>query len=507
MRVETIQRYESKLPPDDPHPYRTGPWTPNVVEVDAYDLDVIDGEVPRDLSGIYLRNTENPLFDALTGRYHPFDGDGMLHAIRFEGGKTSYKNRFVRTAGLLAELEAGGPLWAGILESPTLSKVQGRGWGARTRMKDASSTDVIVHNGVALTTFYQCGDAYLLDPTTLAPRGIANLHHPSFAKGATISAHPKVDEATGELIFFNYSTEAPYCHVGITDASGALTRAIPVPLPGPRLPHDMAFTRRFAIIGDFPLFWDPARLAENVYRARYFPELGSRFGLVPRDGSGEPRWFSAAPTYVLHFSNAYEEGDEVILEGYHQGAPIQERTPDDTPISLFMKSLDMHAMKARRHRWRFDLRTGQTREEVLDDECSEFPTIHQGYAGKKHRYVYAAIGEPGLFLFSGLVRTDVVTGAKATYMFPKGVFASEAPFCPRDGATSEGDGYVVTFTTDMNTGTSECQVFDATSLERGPIARLQLPMRISSGTHATWSPLVSPRSGKATDQQERMERP
>jgi len=492
MRVETIRTYESRLPEHDPHPYRTGAWTPNTVEVDAYDLDVVAGEIPDDLAGVYLRNTENPLFDAITGRYHPFDGDGMLHAIRFEGGggKASYRNRFVRTAGLLAELEAKKALWAGILETPDLSERDG--WGARTRMKDASSTDVIVHNGLALTTFYQCGDGYLLDPMTLDPRGIAPLQHESFAKGATISAHPKVDEANGELLFFNYSTEAPYCHVGICDKAGALLRTVPVPLPGPRLPHDMAFTRRFAIIGDFPLFWDPEKLAKGAYRPRYRPELGSRFALVPRDGQGPIRWFTASPTYVLHFSNAYEEGNRVILEGYHQGAPLPERTPDDTAISMFMKSLDMHAMKTRRHRWTFDLDTGATREEMLDDECNEFPTIHAGYAGRKHRYVYAAVGEPGLFLFSGLVRTDVETGAKSTYAFPKGVFASEAPFCPRvgaaPGATSEDDGYLVTFTTDVRANASECQVFDAKELARGPIARIALPMRISSGTHATWMP-------------------
>jgi carotenoid cleavage dioxygenase len=488
MRVETVRTYESKLPPDDFHPYRTGAWAPNHVEVDAYDLDVVAGEIPSDLSGVYLRNTENPLYDAMSGRYHPFDGDGMLHAICFERGAASYRNRFVRTAGLLAELEAGEALWGGILESPELSKREG--WGARTRMKDASSTDVVVHNGVALTTFYQCGDAYRVDPLTLATRGVArSLQHSSFPKGATISAHPKVDEANGELLFFNYATEAPYCHVGIADAHGALIRAIPVELPGPRLPHDMAFTRRFAIVSDFPLFWDPARLAQGVYRAKYFPELGSRFGLVPRDGSAAVRWFSAAPTYVLHFSNAYEEGDEVILEGYHQGAPVQERTADDTPITMFMKSLDMHAMKTRRHRWRFNLVTGETREEVLDDECSEFPTIHLGYAGRKHRYVYAAIGEPGFFLFRGLVRTDVQTGAKSSYLAPKGLFLSEAPFCPRDGATAEDDGYVVTFTIDAGRDTSECWIFDARDLARGPVARVKLPMRIASGTHGTWTAL------------------
>lgn len=492
MRVTTVQEYASKLPKFDPHPYRTGAWTPNTREVDAYDLEVVAGQIPRDLNGVYLRNTENPLFDAISGRYHPFDGDSMLHAIRLEDGEASYRNRFVKTQGLAAELAAGSPLWAGILESPTLS--QRDGWGARTRMKDASSTDVIVHNGVALTTFYQCGDAYMVDPLTLETRGVAPIDDPSFARGATISAHPKVDEATGELLFFNYSIEAPYCHIGVADRQGKLVRTIPVELPGPRLPHDMAFTEHYAIVGDFPLFWDPERLKQQVYRAGWYPELGSRFALVPRDGKGPVRWFRAAPTYVLHYSNAYEEGDEVVLEGYFQGAPVPERSPEDTPISMFMKGLDMHAMKTRRHRWRFNLVTGETREETVDDECSEFPTIHSGYGGKKHRYVYAALGEPGYFMFNGFVRTDTETGAKQRFELPKGVYASEAPFCPRDGATAEDDGYLVTFTIDLNRDASECQIFDARQIDRGPVARVALPMRISSGTHATWAPLAALRS-------------
>ena len=486
MRATVVRQYESKLPANDPHPYRTGPWTPNTVEVDASELDLVAGEIPRELAGVYLRNTENPLFDAISGRYHPFDGDGMIHAIRFEDGKASYRNRFVRTAGLVAELEAGAALWAGILERPALSKRDG--WGARPRMKDASSTDVIVHARRAITTFYQCGDPYLLDPTTLDTVGVAKLHHPSFGKGTTMSAHPKVDEATGELLFFNYSCEAPYCHVGIADATGALVRTIPVPLPGPRLPHDMAFTPRFAILGDFPYFYEPEKMAQGVYHAKYYPELGSRFALVPRDGS-PIRWFEASPTYVLHWVNAYEEGDEVVLEGYHQGAPVPAHSKTDTAISLFMKSLDTHSLKTRLHRWRFDLKTGKTREEQISDQCTEFPSIHSGFGGRKHRYVYEMLGEPGFFLFNGLQRTDMVTGRKSTHMFPKGVFASESPFCPRPGATEEDDGWVVTFTIDVAGDCSECQIFDAKDIAAGPIARVRLPMRISSGTHATWAPL------------------
>jgi carotenoid cleavage dioxygenase len=151
----------------------------------------------------------------------------------------------------------------------------------------------------------------------------------------------------------------------------------------------------------------------------------------------------------------------------------------------------MHAMKTRRHRWHFDLRTGRTREQSVDDECSEFPMINSARAGQKHRYVYAAIGEPGFFLFRGLVKTDVTTGAKSSYLCPEGVYLSEAPFCPRDGATEEDDGYVVTFTIDVANDRSECLVFDARAIEKGPIARVKLPMRIASGTHATWTGLSS----------------
>ena len=35
-------------------------------EWDAHDLTVLAGEIPRDLNGVYLRNTENPLLPALS---------------------------------------------------------------------------------------------------------------------------------------------------------------------------------------------------------------------------------------------------------------------------------------------------------------------------------------------------------------------------------------------------------------------------------------------------------
>jgi carotenoid cleavage dioxygenase len=287
-----------------------------------------------------------------------------MPAIAFRAAG-SYRNRFVRTLGLAAEREAGRQLWAGIAERP--DKFERRdGWGARGRMKDASSTDVVVQRGIALSSFYQCGDLYRLDPLTLADLGRESWAGRFPPEGA--SAHTKVDEATGELLFFNYGKQAPYMHYGVVSPAGELVHYVDVPLPGPRLPHDMAFTEHYAILNDCPLFWDPAALAKGVHANRFFPDLPTRFAIVPRRGRTEEiRWFEAAPTFVLHWINAYEDGDEVVLDGFFQHDPAPALPEGAALRDRLFRFLDLYAFQARAHRWRFDLRTGKTREEPLSE--------------------------------------------------------------------------------------------------------------------------------------------
>ncbi len=79
-----------------------------------------------------------------------------------------------------------------------------------------------------------------------------------------------------------------------------------------------------------------------------------------------------------------------------------------------------------------------------------------------------------------------MTGTEERYALGEGVFGSETVMAPRIGSTGEDDGYLVTMTVDMNRDLSECLVFDAQRLADGPLARIRLPERISSGTHSTW---------------------
>jgi carotenoid cleavage dioxygenase len=485
-RVSTrvVRRYENHLPATDDHPYRTGAWRPNLVEYDCDDMDVIEGRIPDDLRGTYLRNTENPLLPSI-GRYHPFDGDGMLHAITFDGGRARYRNRMVQTAGLAAELDANAPLWAGIIEAPAKS-VRSDGWGARGKMKDASSTDVIVHAGKAFTSFYQCGELYAHDPQSLESHGAVPWSK-GFGGGAGVSAHPKLDANANELLVFGYGTKAPYFTLGVLDASGTLIREVPVPLPGPRLPHDMAFTEHYAIVGDFPLFWDPELLAQGVHRPRLYKDMPTRFGVVPRAG-GETTWFEAAPTYVLHFINAYEDGTTIVVDGYFQEDPTPKPDPADGPYAGLRKMVDVAAMRARPHRWRLDMTTGRCTEEKLFDLVSEFPSTDARAGGRRYRTAFAMTAKPGWFLFDGMARFDLETGAQQTFKWADGVYGSEGPVAPR--SSRESDGYIVTFVSDTNTDSSECQIFSADHIDAGPIARVRMPERLCAGTHACWAPIA-----------------
>jgi carotenoid cleavage dioxygenase-like enzyme len=480
MPTTLVRRVEGSIEPGD-HPYLRGPWTPLLEEVDATGLKVIEGRVPTDIDGVYLRNTQNPVFQSL-GRYHPFDGDGMLHMASFRNGQVSYRNRFIATRGLAAELEANRRLWAGLMDDPALSVRPG--WGAHGGIKDASSTDVVVHAGRALTTYYQCGEGYRLDPLTLDQEGI-----PPWSPIDGISAHCKVDESTGELLFFNYSKHAPYMHYGVVDRHDRLVHYVPVPLPGPRLPHDMAYTQRYAILNDFPLFWDPTQLAQGKHMVRFYPELPSRFAVIPRRGSSQDiRWFEAQPTFVLHWLNAYEDGDEIVLDGYFQDDPMP-RNFEGAPAGYerMMSYLDQHKMGTHLHRWRFDLATGRTREQRLDERILEFGTFNQRHAARRYRYAYSSVAVPGWFLFQGYVKHDLQTGESWEIRLPEGQYASEAPFAPRVGAADEDDGYLVTFITNENTQLSEIALIDCKRFADGPVCRIELPHKLCSGTHACWA--------------------
>lgn len=177
----------------------------------------------------------------------------------------------------------------------------------------------------------------------------------------------------------------------------------------------------------------------------------------------------------------------MVLDGFFQHNPTARGVERfEGPLKGF-ETLDLNVLDARPHRWRFNLVTGQTKEESMSDRSMEFGMINGSHGGRKHRYSYNAVGAPGLFAFRSLVKHDLDTGAEEELHFDDGVYVSETVMAPRDGSTAEDDGYLVTFSSDVINDRSQCLVFDAAALEQGPVAKITLPERICSGTHATWA--------------------
>ena len=199
------------------------------------------------------------------------------------------------------------------------------------------------------------------------------------------------------------------------------------------------------------------------------------------------QWFEAEPTYVLHWANAYEDGDEIVVEGFFQGCPEPTDLGEHGPSDRMFRFLAADVLETKLHRWRLNLVTGRTVEEDLSDRVTEFGMINGRHRGRPHRYVYAVTNPPGWFCMDGVVRHDTVTGAEQRYRFPEGVFCSEAAVGPRTGSRCEEDAYLVTITSDINEDCSDGVIFDATDVAAGPIASVRLPERVSSGTHSFWA--------------------
>ncbi|MEV6984977.1 carotenoid oxygenase family protein [Sphaerisporangium sp. NPDC051017] len=460
----------------EPNPYLLGVYAPVHEEVTAEDLTVV-GEIPRDLNGVYLRNGPNARHP-MRGRYHWFDGDGMVHAMHFENGRARYRNRYIRTRAFEAESAAGRSLWTGVMENAADNPF-GNGHGLN--LKDSANTDLIFHRGKVLATWYLCGSPYALDPLSLDTIGAE-----TFLDTLTgdFMAHPKVDARTGEMFWFDYGPRPPYLRYGVVGAGGTVEHLVELDLPGARLPHDLAITENHAVLMDLPLFQDRDAAREGRYKLTFDRGLPSRFGVIPRRGlAGDVRWFEAKPCYIYHVVNAWESGDEITMDVCRvaRPAPMGARGP-------LARMLSYLKLDARMYRYRFNLRTGITSEGYVDaEQNTEFPSIDARLTGYPTRYAYnVSVKDAETNLFDGLIRYDNVTGERQRYDFGEHRYGSEAPFAPRDGATGEDDGYLVTFVTDEREGASEVQILSAADLTAGPIARVLLPRRVPLGFHATW---------------------
>jgi len=454
------------------NPFLTGNYGP-VRSEDDYELEVV-GEIPTGLRGAFYRNGPNPQFEP-RGTYHWFGGDGMIHAFFVEDGKVRYRNRYVRTPKWELENTAGQALFATFgnpLESDpsTFGKDSG-----------VANTNIVWHAG-RLMALEEGHRPFALDPLTLEPEGYLESYR------GRVTAHPKIDPETGEMVWFGYSVgDAPFSKTvsyGVTDARGEVVRRDDFEAPFCSMVHDFLVTRRHALFPILPLTGDLARVMRGGPPFAWEPQKGSHVGVMRRDAPvSDMRWFTTDACYVFHPMNAWEDGEAIHADVMEYPAAPLFPNADGTVGER---------SAARLVRWTIDLSgaTDTIRREPLDDLAGEFPRFDERRMGLPYRHGWFAANTSsvGGVRFDAIAHIDVATGRRVQHAFDGGDSPGEPVFVPRAPEAPEGDGWLVATVWRAAENVSDLVVFDAQDVEAGPIASARVPRRVPFGFHGNWRP-------------------
>ncbi|CAH2603331.1 Dioxygenase [Rhodovastum atsumiense] len=449
------------------NPFLQGAYAPVGDECDLSDLPV-RGALPEGLQGSFLRNGPNVAFPPLSYSY-PFDGDGMVHALSFRGGRVAYRNRFVETRGLRAERRAGRALYGSVL-APVLPEPALIGPdGDPGPIKNTANTNVIHHAGRTLALW----EGGL--PTELGPQ-LETIGLYDFDGQITdaFTAHPKPDPASGELVAFRYRLRPPFLVGFVIDAEGRVARRIELEAPVPVMLHDFAATATHMVFFLCPVVLDPEAVAKGGSMLSWQPERGTRIAVVPRDGAGPVRWFETEPFFVFHFLNAFDAGGRIVVD-YVQYAGFGPAVAAAAPPCLWRAELDPG--------------TGRVERRPLSDRRAEFPRVDPAVLGRPNRHGWSTGNgaTPGhAASFGALIHYDLGSGATELHDFGPGQAVGEPVFIPRPGGKGEADGWIGAWVYDQGSDTSRFVLLEALAIGRPPVAEVMLPRRVPHGFHGNW---------------------
>ena len=426
------------------NPYLLDNAAPVKEEITAFDLPV-QGQVPLELEGRWLRNGPNPMAEIdVPEKHHWFLGTGMVHGVRIRGGKAEwYRNRTVAP-----DLPFGANTSVGGFAGTTWAMVEGG--------QPPIELDYEL-NTVGPNKFWET----LPGPFT---------------------AHPKFDPATQELHAMCYHWPDLVDHVQyiVIGADGRVKKVQDVPVPEMPMMHDMSLTHTYAVVYDTPVTVSIEAVMEGYnFPFRWNPDHEARVGLLPKSGGPEDIiWCSAPQRALFHPMNAYDTDDgKVVLDlcTYDRLFHDDVMGPGDVPAVL--------------DRWVVDPSTGTVASETISDRPQEFPRHNPAFGLKPYRFGYTSETQFGESEPHGKTfKVDMTTGDVVEHDFGSGRGGAEPVFVQREGATAEDDGWILSVVFDSGSNSSELHILDAGDFMAPAVAVISLPQRVPYGFHGDWVP-------------------
>ncbi|MEU9130141.1 carotenoid oxygenase family protein [Kitasatospora sp. NPDC048540] len=444
-------------------PYLQNAYTPVTCESSGTELKVT-GRLPGTLDGLFTQIGPNPVRPPRrtgAGRYTWFTQDGMVSAIRIaDGGARWFRSRWIRSRRVCRALHEARPP------------------GPRRFPIDTVNTNMLAHGGRLLALVETGCLPVHLAPTleTLAYTDLDGAVPHGFA------AHPKRCPRTGELHLIAGSPLHRWADYLVLDRDGRRMHSRRIALDGRPMIHDVALTRRHLLFLTTPVQFTPALAVRGHFPYLWDPARRTRIAVVPRAGAtADVRWIDVPQCFVFHLVGAHETPSGTI-ELTAIRYPRIFTDPGEDPLSR----------EGTLWNWSIDPYRGTAVSTQLGDLPHELPRSDPRRLGEPLRYFYALTGTRpnahALRLPDTVIRHDLVTGRDDRYRLPEDSATSEAVFIPDPDRHEEDRGWIahLTYRADNRPGT--LSFLDAGDPAAGPVATVELPARIATGTHSNWIP-------------------
>jgi carotenoid cleavage dioxygenase-like enzyme len=438
-------------------------------------MRLVSGKAPAGLAGALYRNGPAHFKHGEEYAAHWFDGDGMVQRISIADGKAVHTGRFVDTPKRRREMAADRFLAPGF------------GTKGDPTYPVASSNDVnpgnisVMMSGGELLALWEAGAPYRLDPTTLETKGL-KVWREDLA-GMPFLAHPK-REPDGRV----WSLALAGRRAGIYNINpdGSIKEFAMIDIGAAHYIHDWTMSERKLVILCQP--WIQTRsIPPFIDGFEWRPEEGMKFLIIDKDDLKKTRWAQGPARAFYHTGAAWEESDgairldaafypEPVLGSGGGAQEIRGKFQGDHVSSKLTQAVIPPPGKGG------DVKLIETK--IAGDFPQVDPRRH-GLPRKLTAMVTGSVaGQPG---GSALALQDWSTGKVQIYDFGSKYMVEEHLFAPKGTGSAETDCWLIGAAINTRAQRSEVWVFDAASLEDGPVAVWQADYAWPLGFHGTWS--------------------
>jgi carotenoid cleavage dioxygenase-like enzyme len=473
-------------------PAFTGFNKPSRIEGDITDLEH-QGEIPRELNGAFFRVQPDPMFPPMLGDDIAFNGDGMISRFHFHNGQCDFKQRWAVTDKMKVEKAAGRGLFGRyrnpLTDDPSVKDV----------IRSTANTNAWIYAG-KLWAMKEDSPALIMDPVTMETHAFETWE--GAMRSQTFTAHPKIDPATGNMVAIGYAASG-LCTDDVAlmevNPEGKLVQETWFKVPYYCMMHDFAITPDYLVLHIVPSLSSWEYLEQKREHFAFDTTKPVYLGVIPRRADlkqEDIRWFKRDNCFASHVVNAWQEGTKVhfvIPEARNNMFPF---FPD-----IHGAPFDGPAAMSKLTRWTVDMASnGDEFEEIvpLTQTASEFPRIDDRFTGIKARYTWGLEmdmrrpnelkgGSAGGFLMNCLFLKDLESGAEQHWWCGPVSSLQEPCFVPRSKDAPEGDGWILMLCNRLEDRRTDLLVFDALDIEKGPLATINVPIRLRFGLHGNFA--------------------